>query len=168
MRTSPLVDLSNGRDGDGLRREKCSTPTLLALALAVTTLMLSSYLGSAARAGATPSGPSQVEVIVKQLRDQGYTVVVSRVGDTPPGSLCGRVGPRRADLFTHRPRCAGRRSHHHGHEQNRLCRRQVLTVNRFRKLVQLNEHSPIRSDSSAATCSGISIPGKCVSPGSRV
>ncbi len=100
MRTSPLVDLSNGRNGDGLRREKCRTPPLLALALAVTTLMLSSYLGSAARAGATPSGPSQVEVIVKQLRDQGYTVVVSRVGDTPP-DRCVVVAVRVGQTYSH-------------------------------------------------------------------
>lgn len=34
------------------------------------------------------------------------------------------------------------------------------SVNGPRKAAQLNEHSPSRSDSSAATCSGNSIPGK--------
>ncbi|WP_234786993.1 hypothetical protein [Mycolicibacterium fortuitum] len=100
MRAYPSADLPNGRDGAGIRREKCTTPTLLALALSATTQVLSSYLGSAAHAGATPSEPSQVEVIIKQLRDQGYTVVVSRVGDTPP-DRCVVVAVRVGQTYSH-------------------------------------------------------------------
>ena len=39
--------------------------------------------GAASPAGAAPSGPGNAQDTISQLQQQGYNVIVNRIGDTP-------------------------------------------------------------------------------------
>lgn len=94
MATSPHCAAS------GSCRLNCFAARLFGIPLTALVLVLGAQLGFSARAGAAPSGPSEVELIVKKLRDQGYTVVVSRVGSSPSDG-CVVVAVRLGQTYSH-------------------------------------------------------------------
>lgn len=54
-------------------------------------------LGFAGAAGAAPSGPSSVDQTVGQLKSEGYTVVVNKLGN---GSQCSVTGVRPGQTYS--------------------------------------------------------------------
>ncbi|OMC39594.1 hypothetical protein A5742_04755 [Mycolicibacterium fortuitum] len=59
---------------------KSSRPLPLGGSLAAGAVLLGVLFGPAAVAGAAPSGPSSVDQVVRQLKTQGYAVIVNRFG----------------------------------------------------------------------------------------
>ena len=57
--------------------KKFAFATVLASGLAA------AFIGLASPAGAAPSGPGNAQDTISQLQQQGYNVIVNRIGDTP-------------------------------------------------------------------------------------
>jgi hypothetical protein len=53
------------------------------IAVAVAGSAAATTIGLAAPAGAAPSGPGNAQQTINELRADGYTVVVNRIGTTP-------------------------------------------------------------------------------------
>ena len=57
--------------------KKFAFATVLASGLAA------AFIGLASPAGAAPSGPGNAQDTISQLQQQGYNVIVNRIGTTP-------------------------------------------------------------------------------------
>ncbi len=60
---------------------------------------LAVLFGPAATVGAAPSGPSPVDQVVRQLKEQGYAVIVNRVG-TGRSDDCAVVAIRHGQTYS--------------------------------------------------------------------
>lgn len=86
-----------------IRRRRCIHKPARALSLggslAAAATLLAVLFGPAAIVGAAPSGPSSVDQVVRQLKEQGYAVIVSRVG-TGPSDDCAVVAIRYGQTYS--------------------------------------------------------------------
>ena len=62
--------------------------------------LAAAVIGLAAPAVAAPSGPDNAQQTIGQLKSQGYTVVVNRLGNTPLDQA-EVVAVRRGQTYTH-------------------------------------------------------------------
>lgn len=67
--------------------------------LAAAAALLAVLFGPAATVGAAPSGPSPVDQVVRQLKAQGYAVIVNRVG-TGRSDDCAVVAIRHGQTYS--------------------------------------------------------------------
>ncbi len=101
------------------RRFRCTHkpvhPVSLGGSLGAGAALLGVLFGPAPVVGAAPSGPSSVDQVVRQLKAQGYAVVVNRFGTGRSEDCAVTRGSARPDVLAHRSRGPGWRPLHHGH-----------------------------------------------------
>ncbi|MGV0793787.1 hypothetical protein [Mycolicibacterium sp. XJ1819] len=55
----------------------------LGIGTAIAGALATAVIGLAATAGAAPTGPANAQDTINNLRSQGYTVIVNRIGNAP-------------------------------------------------------------------------------------